>query len=305
MADELDTSSAVSRYLGARPPAETLRASLSLASGVNPDEEAEYQRLARQSGIPVDSVRDNKAAVQQRLALPDSDDLAKRFPSTTRYLSTLDHARVAHDDVGNLTEIEQTFRDAQRSGRAVRGKVGETFIRPGDQRSSGGGVDETFIRRGAMQGEERSLLQGITEPVRRGLAQGDRGLTLLFSEMGLLDSTKSDLGVTLAGQQRQVERFPVPDKLQEAMAKISGAESMGAAASQIMRNPRAVLEVSLQSLGASAPALIGAAAGSVAGPWGTAAGAGAGSFAVEYAATIQEVLKRAWTARMRWPFPRR
>lgn len=105
-----DTASAVASYLQTRQPEEAVRASLSLASGSNPDAEAEFARLSREAGIPIDSVRENKDAVQQRLAMPDPVELAKKFPSTTKYLSKLDNARVAHDDVGTLTAIEQAVR---------------------------------------------------------------------------------------------------------------------------------------------------------------------------------------------------
>lgn len=287
MSDELDTSAAVASYLGARKPEQVLHTSLTLAADANPDAEAEFQRLSKAGGLPIDSVRDNAPAVKQRLAMPDTADLAAKFPSTTQYLSNIENARIAHDDVPNLAAIEKSFREAQAAGRAVRGKVGEPFSRPSDSpRVSSGKLGETFIRRGSMQGEERSLLGGLVEPVRRGLAQGDRGLTILLSELGVLN----DPSTMLANQQRSVERFPMPTRLQEALEAIGGAQTMGTAASQIMRNPRAVLEVSLQSIGASAPALVGAIAGSVMGPAGTATGAGLGSFAVEYASTIQEVM---------------
>jgi hypothetical protein len=110
MSDPLDTSAAVANYLQARKPEDAARTSLTLAAGSNPDAEAEYRRLAREAGIPLDSVRDNKEAVQQRVSLPDFNDLATKFPSTTKYLSTLENARIAHDDVGTLSAIEQAIR---------------------------------------------------------------------------------------------------------------------------------------------------------------------------------------------------
>jgi hypothetical protein len=82
----------------------------------------------------------------------------------------------------------------------------------------------------------------------------------------------------------------VPDDIARGMREISDAKTLGEALTAIRTNLRAVLETTLQSLGASAPALVGAAGGSVVGPGGTAVGAGLGSFAVEYGSTLQDVM---------------
>ena len=60
----------------------------------------------------------------------------------------------------------------------------------------------------------------------------------------------------MAQQQREVERYTVPDNIAQGMQDISSAQTMGDAFTAIRTNPRAVLETTLQSLGASAPALL-------------------------------------------------
>lgn len=110
MSDDMDTAAAVASYLQSRRPDEAVRTSLTLAAGVDADAEAEFARLSKAAGLPIDSVRDNKAAVQQRLSMPDPEALAREFPGTTKYLSTLENARIAHDDVGGLTSIEKAIR---------------------------------------------------------------------------------------------------------------------------------------------------------------------------------------------------
>lgn len=112
MSDELDTSAAVSSYLNSRQPQEAARTSYTLAAESNPDAEAEYRRLAKEAGIPIDSVRDNKEAVQRQVSAPDFNDLAAKFPSTTAYLSNIENARIAHDDVAGLTEVEKAIRSS-------------------------------------------------------------------------------------------------------------------------------------------------------------------------------------------------
>lgn len=297
MNEELDTSGAVAAYLknGVQAdPATGARASMSVAVGSNADYEAELRDVSRRTGVPVDSVRafPDETKRQAQVGAIDFGGLAQQFPKTAAFLSGVDNARVAHDDVDNLTATERAFQGALASGRAAQGRVdGPAYIRSS----------------GTIEAVERSWWQGITEPVQRGLAQGRRGLTLLFNELGVFNGLQrqrdaaraaaglppegnAELAVRLANQQREIERYPVPDDIARGMQEISGASTMGYALEAALSNPPAVFETTLQSLGASAPALVGAAAGSVAGPVGTATGAGMGSFAVEYGSTLQDVM---------------
>ena len=237
------------------------RVGFSVAADTNPDAYAEAQRVARRTGVPVDTVfaMPKEMKRQDTMGTIDFDALAETAPATASLLSDIERAKVAHDNLPSMTAIE------------------------------------------------RSFLGNITEPVQRGLAQGRRGLTLLFDEMGIFKGLERqraaaaaahgisydpsiELAVRLAQQQREVERYPVPDDIAQGMQDISNAQTMGDAFTAIRTNPRAVLETTLQSLGASAPALVGATGGSVFGPGGTATGAGLGSFAVEYGNTLQDVM---------------
>ena len=277
MNDELDTSGAVAAYLknGVQAdPAQGARASMSVALGANPDYEAELRQVARKTGVPVDAVRafPDETKREAQMGAINFDALSQQFPKTAAFLSGVDNARVAHDDIENLKRVEALARE-----------------------------------HGSITPVERSWWQGVTEPVQRGLAQGRRGLTLLFNELGVFNGLQrqrdaaraaaglppegnAELAVRLANQQREIDRFPVPEDISRGMQEISGATTMGYALEAALSNPRAVLEVTLQSLGASTPALVGAAAGSVVGPAGTATGAGLGSFAVEYGSTLQDVM---------------
>lgn len=232
-----------------------------VAADTNPDAYAEAQRVARRTGVPVDTVLNmpKEMKKQDTMGTIDFDALAKTAPATASLLADVERAKIAHDNLPSMIAIE------------------------------------------------RSFLGNITEPVQRGLAQGRRGLTLLFDQMGIFKGLERqqaaaaaahgisydpsiELAVRLAQQQREVERYPVPDDITQGMRDISNAQTMGDAFTAIRTNPRAVLETTLQSLGASAPSLVGAAGGSVFGPGGTAAGAGIGSFAVEYSNTLQDVM---------------
>lgn len=141
-----------------------------------------------------------------------------------------------------------------------------------------------------MRPIERSTLGAVSEPFQRGLARARQGITTIAGELGLYRGAEPDLAARQAQQQREVERFPVPPDVQAGLEEISSAPTMGEAAKAIVRNPRAVFETAVESVGTSAPTLLGAAAGSAAGPKGTAAGAGIGSFATEYAAVLSEAM---------------
>lgn len=264
-----------------------LRQSLLGAVGVDPDGYARARQIGQQFDLPADLVQRNAEELERRARAEQVEQVATRAPGLAARLQDPNFARVAHDDVETLAQVED-FARALGQGRASQGKVdGPEWRRPSGQ----------------LRANERSFVGGIVEPVRRGLAQGERGLSILDlfpglrrrqdearAAAGMAPGGVDSLAVRLAEQQRQVERFPVPPKIDAGMQAISGAGSFGEAFDAILDNPRAVLEVSLQSVGASAPSLVGAAAGSTAGPLGTAAGAGLGSFAVEYASTLQDVM---------------
>lgn len=286
-ADPLDRAAAAV----AQEQRTAVRTSLYGALMENPDMAARAQKLGRQTGIPSDVVGRNLPEVERSAKLDEFDRVLQTSPMVAQWLADPNNAKVAHDDVENLSEHERLFREALASGRASQGKIGEVYRRPS----------------GEMRETERGFFGAITEPVQRGLAQGRRGLTLLFNELGIFGGLQrqrdaaraaaglppegnAELAVRLANQQREIERYPVPGDIARGMEEISGAQTMGAALEAILANPGAVLETTLQSVGASAPSLVGAAAGSTMGPFGTAAGAGLGSFAVEYGNTIQDVM---------------
>lgn len=268
-----------------------LRSSLYGALLENPDVAARAQKLGRKTGLPADVVGRNLPEVERNAKLNEFDQLLQNSPVVAQWLADQNNAKVAHDDVDNMSEHERLFREALAAGRVAQGRIGETYVRPTDN----------------MRELDRSIVQAFTEPVRRGFAQGRRGLTLLLNDLGVFDGLQRQrdaartaaglapegnmgLAVQLVDQQRQVERFPTPAKIAQGMQDISQSATFSDALAAVVRNPAAVLETTLQSVGASAPALVGAMAGSAAGPVGTATGAGLGSFAVEYGNTLQDVM---------------
>ena len=112
MNEELDTTGAVAAYLknGTQPdPAQGARVSLNAAVGSNPDYEAELRKAARKTGVPIDAARSYPDEVKRQAQINsiDFNTLSQQFPRTAAFLSGVDNARVAHDDVDNLSAMEK------------------------------------------------------------------------------------------------------------------------------------------------------------------------------------------------------
>ncbi|MDG9966927.1 hypothetical protein N7638_02675 [Achromobacter mucicolens] len=126
MADQLDTASAVAAYLNdpeppAADPVGAARVSVAAALGSNPDLEAELRQVAARTGIPIDSVRRHPEEVKREAALTsfDFERLARDYPTTAAYLSGVENARIAHDDVDNMGVIEKGLRGLSNLGNAA------------------------------------------------------------------------------------------------------------------------------------------------------------------------------------------
>jgi hypothetical protein len=79
-------------------------------SGTSPDQEAEWQRLARESNVPVGLIR-NGAPVKLMQLQQQAADLPATSPVTARTLMDPDNAAVAHDDIPALTRLEDLARN--------------------------------------------------------------------------------------------------------------------------------------------------------------------------------------------------
>ena len=95
--------------------------SLSEAATTNPDEFANMVKLSRAAKISLEAVPEYKEEAQQAKFLGDVglDRLWKDAPKTTQFLATPDHAKMASDDIENLSGIEGALRIAKNSGRAL------------------------------------------------------------------------------------------------------------------------------------------------------------------------------------------
>ncbi|MHB1372188.1 MAG: hypothetical protein ACYCW7_18590, partial [Pseudomonadaceae bacterium] len=262
----------------------------------NPEVAARATRLGRQTGLAPDLVERNLPEVERSARLDQLDALPKENPVLAAWLADPVNAKLSHDDLDTLGQLGKASLFRPPAVPQLREGYGfeqaSRDLRASQNRSAS--AVSQYVERNMpaseVMGRERTVLKGFTEPVQRGVARARRGITLLMGMAGLYEGDEAGLAVRLANQNRKVESYPVPENVQAGMQAISGAEGFGDAAWQILTHPGAVKETVLESLGASSPSLLGAGAMSVLGPGGTAAGAGLGSFVVEYSSTLQDVM---------------
>jgi len=243
------------------------------AIDANPDEVARQRRVAFALGRPLAAVEALPEDSARAAKLQEIESATANAPALRQQLSDTNFARVAHDDVPNLSQIERLMRAPE------------------------------------LKGLERSALGAITEPIARGFAGARRSLTMLLSEAGLFTgyerrraeaarlggvsyNPQTEVVMRLVRQERERERYPIPANIAEGLADLGGAETMGEAIRAAIGNPRAVGEAVLESLAASSPALAAGVAAGIAtrNPLGTGIGVGLGSFGLEYSFTMQDVM---------------
>lgn len=94
------------------------------AMQVNPDQQAKDMKLSRASGIPVDAVKVDPAQVERNVRMQqfDFNTFGQKNPATEAFYSDLAKASLAHDDVHNLSALEQTltpFASVTQAGMSI------------------------------------------------------------------------------------------------------------------------------------------------------------------------------------------
>lgn len=93
-------------------PAQAARVGFSVAADTNPDAHAEALRVARRTGVPVDTVTAYPQEMKRQAAVGsiDFDTLAKTSPATAALLADVEKAKVSHDDVEGLANTENALK---------------------------------------------------------------------------------------------------------------------------------------------------------------------------------------------------
>ena len=77
----------------------------------NPQEEAKLQGLSERSKLPIDAVRIDPTAVEQKIKYQDIDinELVTKYPKLTKFMSDPANAAISHNDIANLKELENAI----------------------------------------------------------------------------------------------------------------------------------------------------------------------------------------------------
>ncbi|MCG9045080.1 MuF-C-terminal domain-containing protein [Laribacter hongkongensis] len=162
-----------------------LAGSLRDALQVNPDDYAKTVRLAKAAGVKVEAVPLYADVAQEAQYLEGIGfrTLWKDSPKTAEFLSDSGNARLAHDDVANLSVLEKLARSAGAGltsanaglwGMAQAGT--DIFVKPWTGLMSGLGVLPEDV--GTRMSDSFSRLRRIQDDKTDALMRNDDGLTL-------------------------------------------------------------------------------------------------------------------------------
>lgn len=89
-------------------PAQAARIGFAAAADTNPEAYAEARRVAKRTGVPVDTAFNlpQEMKRQDRMGSMDFDRLAAMSPATAAILADVDQAKIAHDNVDSFSGIE-------------------------------------------------------------------------------------------------------------------------------------------------------------------------------------------------------
>ena len=204
MSDYSEEVKAVLNPSAQADPAQSARVGYASAVGTNPDEFAKAQQAAQATGVPVNVAQDLPKEVKDRAAVNaiNFDTLAKTSPATAGLLSDSDKAKISHDDVPNLQDVERTLVESvtdpiQRG--YVQGKAG--LITALHSMGLFGGVDSTGAAIRIKQGQREQDRYPVPNEIAAGMQaiheSPDFGSFLesaLYNKRAVLETTLQSLG---------------------------------------------------------------------------------------------------------------
>ncbi len=289
MSDDFDAG--VTAFLAARQRDTSTQAQIGFrqAATANPDQEAELRRIARQTGVPVDTVRAHPDPLKAEVAAKavDFDGLARVAPATASLLADVEKARVAHDDVQTLGMLETTANSFKRGWIGLKSMVPTLRL-----------LDQSMAQQ-QLDAVDAALARGETpDPSSLGVIASQ------YLSMGPEDRAKFRASVTPAIQVNtveaaqavagnQVQRAAIPSP--EAAQRMLGAKTFGEGLKAFAEHPLDVLlSIGPESMVQSGPGMLAAIPASMAaGPAGAAATMGANSFVTDFASSVIEALGSA------------
>ena len=242
------------------------RAALLTSFGVNPDEVAEINRKAASLKVPVGVVKEMPQTANTRLKLDQIEAQIGGLSILPKRLSDPEFSDIAHDDIGELSEIER--------------KAGVLRAAPEDGFFTDIGKS---LRRGWLTAEKN--FNGM---FMRSDAFGlNRQREAAAKANGAYYNRELDIAHSQAKLQRDIDRYAPDATLQKQQRGLAEQKTLAGAAGYLVKNPTLLLNTSAESLGQNA---LGLAAGAATGGWAAVGTVGLSSGAQEYAATMEEML---------------
>ena len=218
------------------------RVGFSVAADTNPDAYAEAQRVARRTGVPVDTVLNMPKEMKQQdtMGTIDFDALAKTAPATASLLSDIERAKVAHDNVENMVAVERTFLGTlgDVGVTAVKGAIGlpQAFVGLADIPTFGyvgKGLDAIGVRFNDAQAIASGWYSPAQQRANREVHAADGFVDTLGAALSNPSTIATTVGESLpqmlggAGIARGLMKF-LPKKVSPLLAGAAGEGIIGA-----------------------------------------------------------------------------
>lgn len=144
--------------------------------------------------------------------------------------------------------------------------------------------------RGEMRAvEPTGFEQYVADPARRGAIRFQQALTTALRD----EEQPERYAASMARLERARQAYPMAEEQEAGLQAIAESDTLGDFFANVVDNPGAIANVVVESAATFAPALLGTALASSAGPGGTAAAAGLGSGATEYLISMTEAIGEA------------
>lgn len=204
-----------------------LRGSLYTSADINPDDEAGLHKLAKKTGLPVESLRADGGKEARRKAAADMSEALP--PATASFLADPENAAVAHDDAEQLADIE----NVTRNGFGGRGPVSTlTFAGKGDRAAAQKAREYVGAVLGGIKSSVPTFNEGLSETGRVAMEATGWGAALRSLSDLTGNETFRDIAEaprlaelyweSLADEARvKVKARSVPDYLQQASGSLA------------------------------------------------------------------------------------
>lgn len=251
-----------------------VRAGVSLAVDANPDEVARQKRIAKALDVPVAAVEADPAFAARQQKVVEVEKATAQAPALRQKFTDADFAKLAHDDLDNLSGFEQLIRSAKRGWAAgLRGW-------------DAGEIDAAA--RGLNALEQRNPTNEPLRPGRNFTAADPATLSRIGGQYSSL------LGENAADFARRTGQLEA-NAATGATKRFYETQGWGEAVKALASDPFEITgNVVLESLGIMAPGTPAIVAGGLTGgPAGAGAAVGATSYSAEYGSAIAEEMQKS------------